>query len=181
LDRAYRAWIFLLERVFGYAAAAMMLGVTALAVIEIFRRYIQGRTFYWGQDAETYFLIAAAFLYFGATQARQDHLSVTALPDWLRHRGYGRTVLVMKAVSTLFSILFIGGFVYWGLPAADRTRMLGRMTESMVIPLWPFQYILLLSLALMGITMLFQFYRDVQALRGRAAYTWDTSEEGLQL
>lgn len=181
MDRAYQAWIFLLERVFGYMAAAMMLGVTALAVIEIFRRYIQGRTFYWGQDAETYFLIAAAFLYFGATQARRDHLSVTALSDWLRHRGYRRVVLVMKAVSTLFSMFFLGGFVYWGLPAADRTRALGRMTESMVIPLWPFQYVLLLSLALMGLTMLFQFYQDVQALRGNTVFTWDKSEEGLQL
>lgn len=181
MDTAYKGWCVFLERVVGYTAAVMMLGVTVLAVVEIFRRYVLGRTFHWGQDAETYFLIAAAFLYFGATQARRDHLSVTAIPDWLRARRRTRTVLFMKVVSTLFSLFFVWGFVYWGLPAANRTRMLGRMTESMIIPLWPFQYILLLSLAFMGITLLFQLYRDVQALRGKDVFTWDTSEEGLQL
>lgn len=181
MSRAYRIWVVFQERVIGYAAAGMILGVTVLAVVEIFRRYVQGRTFYWGQDAVTYFLIGATFLYFGATQARRDHLAVTALPDWLRARGYDRTLLFMKLTSTLFSLFFLWGLVYWGLPAADRSRLLGRLTESMIIPLWPFQYILLLGLALMGITMIFQLYRDVQALRGKEVFPWDKSEEGLQL
>ena len=60
--------------------------------------------------------------------------------------------------------------------------MLGRMTESMIIPLWPFQFILLIGMGMLGITLFFQFYRDLLLLvLGRDPFPWDTQHEDFEL
>jgi len=42
--------------------------------------------------------------------------------------------------------------------------------------MWPFLAVLLFSFASMGITMLFQIYREVQALRGRTVLVEERQE-----
>ena len=52
----------------------------------------------------------------------------------------------------------------------------------MVLPLWPFQYVLLVGMTTFGITLLFQFYRDtLLALTGRDPFPWDTDNEEFEL
>ena len=177
----YRGWRFLQDRVVGYLAAAMLLGVTVLSLVEIFRRYVEGRTFYWGQDAVTYFMVAATFLYFGASQAQRAHLAVTLLPDWLLRSRRRRLGHAVRAVGSLLYLLFVIGFIYWGMPGAERTMALGRMTESMIIPLWPFQYVLLAGMAMLGVTLLFQLYRDIMRMLGRNVFPWEPDFEDLEL
>jgi TRAP-type C4-dicarboxylate transport system permease small subunit len=182
MNQLYRGWRFLQDRIFGTLAAVTLFCATLLAVIEIFRRYLLGQTFYWGQDAVTYFLIAATFLYFGTAQAQRTHLAVTVLPEWLMRSGRTRLAFAVRAAASLLGALFALAFIWWGLPAAERTMRLGRMTESMVIPLWPFQYVLLVGIASLGLTLLFQFYRDfLLALTGRDPFPWDTPHDDFEL
>jgi TRAP-type C4-dicarboxylate transport system permease small subunit len=177
----YRAWLVFQEHVVGTLAALTMLVVTVFAVTEMFGRYLAGHTFHWGQDAVTYFLISATFLYFGVSQAKRSHLAVTALPDWLSGGGRRRLALAIRAFASLCVVLFVAGFIYWGLPAAARTWRVGVVTESLALPLWPFQYALLAGMAMMGITALFQLYRDVMRLLGRDAFPWEADHEQLEL
>jgi TRAP-type C4-dicarboxylate transport system permease small subunit len=163
--------------VIGYAAAAMLLGATILACVEIFRRYFEGQTFHWGQDAVTYFLVAATFLYFGTSQAQRAHLAVSLLPQWLMAGGNVRLAYAVRALGSLIGALFVAAFVYWGLPAAERSLLLERMTESMIIPLWPFQYLCLIGMGMMGVTLAFQFYRDVMRFFGRDPFAWESDDE----
>lgn len=181
MDRIYNVWRQVQEAVFGRLAELMLIGATGLAIVEIFRRYVEGRTFYWGQDAVTYGMIGAAFLYFGVTQARRAHLVLSAVPAWLRRKGWLRTMYAIRVFGMLSSVLFLAGLVWWGWPGAERTRELGRLTESMLIPLWPFQYLLLLGAAGMAITMAFQLYRDIRGLLAKDPAVWDEGEEELEL
>ena len=58
-DRTYRAFRFLLDDVIGnLAILAMFLG-TGLAILEVFRRYVFGVVYDWGQDAVTYGIVSA--------------------------------------------------------------------------------------------------------------------------
>jgi TRAP-type C4-dicarboxylate transport system permease small subunit len=181
MDGLYRGWRFLQDRVIGYMAALMLLGATILACVEIFRRYIEGSTFHWGQDAVTYFLVSAAFLYFGASQAQRAHLAVTLLPDFLLRRGRAQLAHMVRAIASLLGVMFVIAFVYWGLPTAQRAMDIGRMTESMIIPLWPFMYVLLIGMGAMGVTLLFQFYRDVMRILGHEVFVWDPDDEEFKL
>jgi TRAP-type C4-dicarboxylate transport system permease small subunit len=183
MNALYKAWRFLQDKIIGYSAALVMLALTTLAVVEIFRRYIEGRTFYWGQDAVTYLIVGAAMLYFGVSQATRAHLAFSALPDWLaRSTGIRfKIACVIRMFGSLISLMFVAGFVWWGWPGAERTMMLGRLTESMIIPLWPFQFVCLIGMAMLGITYFFQFYRDVFLLFGRDPFPWDTQHEDFEL
>lgn len=177
----YKAWLLFQEHVVGTLAALIMLIVTVFAVTEMFSRYLAGHTFQWGQDAVTYLLVSATFLYFGAAQAKRAHLAVTALPDWLRGSGRVKPALAIRSFASLCIVLFVAGFIYWGLPAAVRTWRVGVVTESLALPMWPFQYALIVGMAMMGITALFQLYRDVMRLLGRDVFPWESDHDQLEL
>jgi TRAP-type C4-dicarboxylate transport system permease small subunit len=177
----YRVWLFFQEHIVGTLAAVTLLVVTVFAVSEMFGRYLAGHTFQWGQDAVTYLVVAATFLYFGVSQAKRAHLAVTLLPDWLRAGGRVDLALAIRSIASLCVVLFAAGFVYWGLPAAERTWRVGTVTESLALPMWPFQFALVAGMAMMGITALFQLYRDVMRLLGRDVFPWETDEDQLEL
>lgn len=177
----YRAWLFLQEHVVGTLAALTLVAVTVFAVSEMLTRYVAGHTFEWGQDAVTYLVVSATFLYFGASQAKRAHLAVTALPDCLRSGGRIRAAVAIRAFALLCVVLFVAGFVYWGLPAATRTFRVGTVTESLALPMWPFQYALVVGIAMMGVTALFQLYRDVMRLFGRDVFPWESDDDQLEL
>jgi TRAP-type C4-dicarboxylate transport system permease small subunit len=158
-----------------------MLVMTVFAVTEMFGRYLAGHTFPWGQDAVTYLVITATFLYFGVSQAKRAHLAVTLLPDWLRAGGRVDLALAIRSIASLCVVLFAAAFIYWGLPAATRTWRVGVVTESLALPLWPFQFALLAGMAMMGVTALFQLYRDVMRLRGRDVFPWETDDDEFEL
>ena len=181
MNKAYRIWVYTMEHIVSYIAAAMMLGATLLAIIEIFRRYVLGYTFHWGQDAVTYVMVSAVFLFFVVTQTRRSHLAVSALAEWLNSKGYAVQLNLIRLINTSLGLGFCGALTWYGFPSVLRNYELGRLTQSMILPYWPFQTVLLGSFALMVITLLFQLYQDVQTMRGRNVFPWAEIDEGIEL
>lgn len=181
MGQLYRAWLFVQERLIGSLAAIVFLLATVFACSEFLTRYLIGHTFHWGQDAVTHGIIAATFLYFGGSQAKRSHLTVTILPDLLKGAGWRRAGAVIRAIACLIVVIFCAGFVYYGLPGAERTWRMSRMTESMIIPLWPFQYALIVGLAMLGITAAFQLYQEWMRVFGRNVYPWESEDQEFEL
>ena len=90
IEYTYKYFGFFIEKVIGNCAALVMFLSTGLAILEIFRRYILGVTFEWGQDAVSYFMISALFLYFCVTQYKRSHLAMRAAVDALKNKGFIR-------------------------------------------------------------------------------------------
>ncbi|MCG8548669.1 MAG: TRAP transporter small permease [Alphaproteobacteria bacterium] len=181
MSKFYRGWVFFMENVVSYIAALLMLGATALAIIEIFRRYLLGTTYHWGQDAVTYFMVSAVFMFFVVTQVKRSHLAVTALAEWMTGKGYKAPLQLMRVINTSLSLGFCGALSWFGFPSVMRNLELGRLTQSMILPYWPFQAVLLLSFMLMVITLLFQLYQDIQMLRGKDVFPWADVDEGIEV
>ena len=181
LDRTYRVYRWLLDNVIGHGAAIIMLGSVLLAITEIVRRYIFGVVFDWGHDAVTYFTVGSIYLYFAVTQARRSHLAVSALMDYMRGRGYLKLVLFVRLFITAGSLVLYSAIIYFGWSTIERAQMLERTTQSMMLLIWPFQFILLLGFTLMAITCLFQLYQDFQAVRNKTVFGWAPAEEGLEV
>jgi len=181
LDTIYRGLRFVTDKIVGYMAAIVMLAATALALIEIMRRYVLGVTWHWGQDAVTYFIVGSIFLFFAVTQARRSHLAMSAILDLLKAKGHMRTVLIIRAIVSVLSLVFYATFAWWGWPSVERVYELGRMTQSMLIVMWPFQFALVVGFALMALISAFQLYQDIQAILGRKVFPWAETEEGLEI
>lgn len=181
MEKIYRAWLFFQEKIIGYFAAIVLVALSTFAVSQVLGRYLLGYTVHWGQDVVTYILISVTFLYFGASQAKRAHLAVTALPDWLRASGRMKLAVGIRALSLLVVIVFVICFIYWGLPGAHRTWRMGTVSESLTLPLWPFQYALLAGMGMFGITAMFQFYRDVMRLFDRDVFPWESDHDDFEI
>jgi len=170
VEKAYAAWRAFQDKLVGQAAALLLLGCTLLALLEVGRRYAFGYSFEWQQDAVTFFTLSGVFLYFGISQRRDAHLSVTVLPEVLAVLGpRGRRVgEIVKLIALVFSCGFLLAVVWWGIPEVLDSVKYESRTESLAFPMWPFLAALLAGFALMAVTMFFQTYREVQKLRGRS-------------
>ena len=166
MEKAYAAWRAFQDRFLGYAAALLFVGSTLLALVEVARRYLLGVSFEWQQDAVTYFILSGVFLYFGISQRRDAHLAVTLVPELLGHFGWRRVDVIIRLFARVFSLVFIVAVVWWGIPEIEDAVKYESRSESLAFPMWPFLAILIVSFAFMAVTMVFQLYRAVQALRG---------------
>ena len=166
---AYLYWRRFQEEWLQYIAALFLLVPALLSMLEVVRRYGLGKSFPWQQDAVTYGILTGVFLFFGITQSRNLHLRVTIFHELIRAKG-GRAGQVICDLLELFAavvgLAFCAYFVWYGIPVAERMVLQGRMTESQIVPLWPFFIVFLSGIALMAVSFLFQVYDRIQVLRG---------------
>ena len=166
METAYAAWRAFQDRFLGPAAALLFVGSTLLALVEVVRRYFLGQSFEWQQDAVTYFILSGVFLYFGISQRRDAHLAVTLIPELLTHFGLRRADVIIRLFARAFSLAFMLAVVWWGIPEIEDAIKYESRSESLAFPMWPFLAVLIVSFASMAVTMAFQVYRAVQAVRG---------------
>jgi len=169
VEAAYAAWRAFQDRVLAPVAAVLFVGSTLVALLEVGRRYVLGLSFEWQQDAVTYFILSGVFLYFSISQRREAHLTVTLIPALFNVFGgrWRAAAEMVKLAALVFSFAFMSAVVWWGIPEVEDAVKYESRSESLAFPMWPFLAVLLFSFASMAITMLFQIYREVQALRGR--------------
>lgn len=161
-------WRAFQDRILGPFASFVLLVCTILALVEVVRRYQLGSSFDWQQDAVTYFILAAVFLYFGISQRRGAHLEVSLLTAFLESRGEGgkRVAEVVRLIALVISFLFLIGVCWWGAPEIFDSIEYESRTESLAFPMWPFLTALLVGFAFMAVSIFFQIYRAIQKLRG---------------
>ena len=179
MEAAYAAWRAFQDRILAPAAAILFVGSTLLALLEVGRRYILGLSFEWQQDAVTFFILSGVFLYFSISQRREAHLTVTLIPELFNVVGgrWRAVAAAVKLAALVFSCAFMAAVVWWGIPEIEDAVKYESRTESLAFPMWPFLAVLLFSFASMGITMLFQIYREAQALRGRTVLVEQREEQ----
>ncbi|MEQ8248101.1 MAG: TRAP transporter small permease [Alphaproteobacteria bacterium] len=180
MRRAYIIWRSFQDRFLQYVAALLLLGPTLLALLEVVRRYVFGQSFSWQQDAVTYGILSGVFLFFAITQSRDLHLRVSLVPSLLAQGGEtGRLVARLLAIfSAILGLVFCAYLVWRGIPVAERMVERNRMTESLVLPLWPFFITFLAGMGMMAVSFLFQAYAGVLVLLGRESEWPQIASEG---
>jgi TRAP-type C4-dicarboxylate transport system permease small subunit len=170
VEKAYAAWRAFQDRFLAHAAALVLLGTTLLALVEVVRRYVFGVSFEWQQDAVTFFTLSAVYLFFGISQRRGGHLSVTILVETLDALGPGakRAAEVIRLVALVVTLLFLLAVAWWGIPELRDAWEFEPRTESLAFPMLPFLTALMVGLVFMAVTAFFQVYREYHRLRGRS-------------
>ena len=169
MEKAYAAWRAFQDRFLAPAAALLMLGCTLLALLEVVRRYVFGVSFEWQQDAVTYFILCAVFLYFGISQRHGAHLTVDIFVMVLQASGprARRAAEAIQALALLIAFVFLAAVVWWGLGEVLESQRFGARTESLEFPITPFLWVLLVGFAFMAVSLFFQCYRAIHGLIGR--------------
>jgi TRAP-type C4-dicarboxylate transport system permease small subunit len=169
VEKAYAVWRAFQDRLLAPAAALLLLGCTLLALLEVVRRYVFGVSYEWQQDAVTYFILTAVFLYFGISQRKGTHLVVDVFLHALRTAGprARRAVDYVEVLAIVVAFVFMLGVVWWGLEEVIEVERDAPRTESLEFPLAPFLWALLFGFASMAVSLFFQVWRGIQKLRGR--------------
>ncbi len=183
MEKAYRLWRAFQEKILGPGAALLLFGCTLLALLEVVRRYVFGLSFYWQQDFVTYVILSSVFLYFGIAQRRDSHLSVTVFVEIAEAAGprARKAAGIVRLAGSLFSLLFLLAVVWWGIPEVLDSQRYDTRTESLLLPLAPFLWVLLIGFVFMAVSMIFQVYRNVQKLRGRSVLEEPADDDGTML
>jgi C4-dicarboxylate transporter DctQ subunit len=170
VERAYAAWRAFQDRFLAHAAGLVLLGATLLALLEVVRRYVFGFSYEWQQDAVTFFTLSAIYLFFGISQRRGGHLSVTILVESLEALGprLRRAAQVIRLLALVFTLVFLLAVVWWGFPEVEDGFKYESRTESLAFPMAPFLVALMVGFAFMAVSVFFQIYREIQKLRGRS-------------
>jgi TRAP-type C4-dicarboxylate transport system permease small subunit len=170
VEKAYAVWRAFQDRFLTHAAALILLACTLLALLEVVRRYVFGVSFEWQQDAVTFFILSAVFLYFGISQRHNEHLNVVLLLEVLQAGGpkARQAAEAVKLVALVISFIFMLAVFWWGIPEVEDAMKYGTRTESLAFPMAPFLWALLVGFGFMAITMAFQIWFEIQKLRGRA-------------
>ncbi|HEY5636928.1 MAG TPA: TRAP transporter small permease [Burkholderiales bacterium] len=168
MHKAYELWRAFQDRVLAPVAALILIGCTLIALLEVIRRYAFGHSFEWQQDAVTFFILSAVYLYFSISQRHNEHLSVTVMLELLQTMGpRGRyAVEIIRLVALLLSLGFMVTVVWWGYPEVAESLHYATRTESLAFPMWPFLAALLLGFSFMAVTMVFQIWIEIRKLRG---------------
>lgn len=169
MEKAYAVWRAFQDKILAHAAALILIGCTLLALLEVVRRYVFGVSFEWQQDAVTFFIVSAIFLYFGISQRHNEHLNVVVLLEILGAGGprSRQAVEVIKLIALVISFIFMLAAVWWGIPELEDSLKYGSRTESLAFPMAPFLIALFVGFLFMAITMAFQIWFEIQKLRGR--------------
>jgi C4-dicarboxylate transporter DctQ subunit len=148
----------------------VLLGATLLALLEVVRRYVFGFSYEWQQDAVTFFTISATYLFFGISQRRGGHLTVTLLVESLDALGprARRAAELIRLFALAFTLLFLVAVVWWGLPEVEDAFKYESRTESLAFPMAPFLVALMVGFLFMAVSVFFQLYREYHKLRGRS-------------
>lgn len=183
MEKAYQLWRAFQEKVLGPVAAALLFGCTLLALLEVARRYAFGQSFYWQQDAVTYIILSAVFLYFGIAQRRESHLNVTVFIELVEAVGPRARVAadIVRLLGAVFSLVFLLAVVWWGVPEVMDSQKYNTRTESLLLPLAPFLWALLIGFVFMAVTMVFQVYRAFHKLRGRSVLEEPAEDDSTML
>jgi C4-dicarboxylate transporter DctQ subunit len=169
MEKAYAVWRAFQDRFLAHAAALVLLGATLLALVEVVRRYVFGFSYEWQQDAVTFFTLSAIYLFFGISQRRGGHLSVTLLVDSLDALGprARRAAELIRLIALVFTLVFLLAVVWWGFPEVEDAFQYESRTESLAFPMAPFLVALIVGFIFMAVSVFFQIYREYQKLRGR--------------
>ena len=149
--------------VLGRCSALLMIAVTLFALAEIFRRYIFGVVFEWGQDAVIYMMVSSVAFYICVTQINRNHLVMSAVLQLLNTKGFHRTVGFCKIFVSLFVSIFTCSLTYTAYSTVEYSIKIGERTESLFFFMWPFYFILALGMGLMSLVAFLQFIEDIHS------------------
>ncbi len=151
----------LIDVTLGGISAIMLLALTLFVLLEIVRRYVWGVAWEWGNDGTIVGMISAVAFYFVVTQARRGHLVMNAIIQLIHARGYLKTVVISKIIVSTLIMIFCGSIGITGWSTVDYAWVRDLQTYSLLIPLWPFYLIMMLSFILMAFVSFLQIIEDI--------------------
>jgi len=152
---------FWIEKILGTMSALIMILVTLFALAEIFRRYILGVVFEWGQDAVIYATMCSVAFFICVTQIKRGHLVMSAVLQLLSAYKFFRLIGFAKIFVSTTTCIFCASLTYTSIFTIQYSIKISELSESLFFYMWPFHASLAIGLGLMSLVALLQIIEDI--------------------
>ena len=149
--RRFNTYFYLLA---GFFVALMALTTS----IDVVGRYFFRSPITGGIEICFCVLAASVFLSWSHTQAGGGHIFL----DLLFVRLPTRARRVVGVFATLMSLVFVGAVVWWGVPFVLSSMAEGGFTDNLRIPLYPFQFLIVLGGALLFLELIVELVENLR-------------------
>jgi TRAP-type C4-dicarboxylate transport system permease small subunit len=153
-------WI---EKILGTLSALLMIGVTLFALAEIFRRYVLGVVFEWGQDAVIYATMCSVAFFICVTQINRGHLVMSAFLQLISAYSFNRIIVLAKIFVSTVVCIFCGSLTFTSISTIQYSIKINELTESLFFLMWPFHTCLAIGLGLMSLVAFLQIIEDIHS------------------
>lgn len=166
--RAIRLIEAITERV-GAAGAVLVVPLVVATCWEVFSRYVMGAPTIWAFELG-YMLMGMHFLLGGAIALkRQSHVRIDLIYARLSPRQRGSIDLVLYVGLVLPAIVMFC-IRFWDYTHAAWLSGEQSGMSAWNPPIWPFRAVILFSFALLGLQVVAECLKAVEAIRDRAPY-----------
>jgi TRAP-type C4-dicarboxylate transport system permease small subunit len=153
------------EKVVGFLANAAfyvtMVGLSVIAgltFLDVLLRYTLNRPIWGVYDITRVMLIATVVCSFGYTQMIRGNMAIDLLLLKLGKRARAIADSIHDAISLAFFLVV----TYESLRHAGRLMATGDATETVLIPFYPFVYLIAFNMALVSLIILLQFIKSLR-------------------
>ncbi len=154
---------FWIEKILGTMSALLMIFVTLFALAEIFRRYILGVVFEWGQDAVIYATMCSVAFFICVTQIKRGHLVMSAVLQLLSAYKFFKLIGFAKIFVSTTVCIFCASLTYTAISTIQYSIQISELSESLFFYMWPFHTCLAIGLGLMSLVALLQIIEDIHS------------------
>jgi TRAP-type mannitol/chloroaromatic compound transport system permease small subunit len=143
----------------------VVLVIMALAVYEVFRRYVLTNPTTWVWETNSFLMCLMGALAGGYALLRKAHVSV----DVISSRFSPRTRALVDIITCPLFFIFAGALIWYGGKDALRAfEVKQRMLSQFASLLWPIKTVIVLGAVLIFLQGVAKLIRDIRTLRGKA-------------
>lgn len=147
--------------------------LTVLVPIEVFLRYLFGKSLYITEEFTRYLMVWVVFLASSLALREDSHISIGILVNRFRGRTRSWLNLIAQALLIFFLIfLIIEGFI------ALRFQM-DQIIPSLGLPIFWFYLAIPVGSFLMILNLLPKIWESLKGIAGRSSFRRDGEEKGL--
>lgn len=148
------------KRVLKVFCGTCLLVALIICLIEIFRRYIMGLSFSWGNESVTYLILIGSFLALGLALESDSHIRVNILDRFIRNKCKD----IILITDLVIEIIYITLFIALMAGSVRAYYVSGSTTIGMGVPVWLLFGFLSLGFCLMGLHSINKMYELVRGL-----------------
>jgi tripartite ATP-independent transporter DctM subunit len=161
LERVYSP----LSRAMDVVGRAILACMVLLITSDVVLRYIFNRPIKGSYELIELMLAAITFLGLAYTQLMKDHVSVTLVTEKLSPR----TVAILESASYLLCLIILALITWQAVVGAEVLRIQGTSSDLLLIPIYPFMWIVAFGCAVLCLVILGDFLKAVGAVLKESA------------
>ena len=154
LHQSFEWWVYPISKVMNRIASVVLFLMMLLTIIDVFLRKVFSQSILGTVEVTEFMMVALVFFALARTEVLNGHVKV----DLVMSRFGERTQALVDMMTQFVCFLLFGVFTWSALVYSAKIRAAEEVSQDLWLPIYPFVYIVVAGCALLGFTLLINFF-----------------------